>query len=163
MSKLLPILVLLPLASAALIGFYTFYPNSQNSQKVQGTQEEKRVLLIADSNIAVTTSGATTKASATDSTLPKFYGESNNPNLNFVAALTTELTVSDFQVASVRVLDTRSIGVYTQQGAVAIFSTENDLKSQIDSLQIVLAKSKIDAAKIEKIDLRFDKPVVTYN
>ncbi|MEX2028336.1 MAG: FtsQ-type POTRA domain-containing protein [Candidatus Curtissbacteria bacterium] len=80
----------------------------------------------------------------------------------YAAQIAAGLTKSDFTVASIRLLDARDIAVYSPQEAIAIFSSDKDLNLQIDSLQQVLAKARIDATKIAKIDLRFDKPVVTF-
>lgn len=41
-----------------------------------------------------------------------------------------------------------------------IFKLEGDVEAQIASLQLILEKSKIDASKVEFIDLRFDKPII---
>lgn len=43
-----------------------------------------------------------------------------------------------------------------------IFSTTNDLKVTLISLQLILNKSKIEPREIEMIDLRFNRPVVVY-
>ncbi|MBI2598847.1 hypothetical protein HYW40_01330 [Candidatus Curtissbacteria bacterium] len=85
-----------------------------------------------------------------------------DPQVLFAAKIAGILEKSDFAAASVRLLDSHDIAVYNPQSAVAIFSQNKDLNLQIDSLQKVLAKAKIDATKIAKIDLRFDKPVVTF-
>ena len=80
----------------------------------------------------------------------------------FAINLIKALTKSDFVVASLRfVADT--IVVYNREDAIAIFSPQKDLNRQVDSLQKVAATAKIDATKIAKIDLRFDKPVIVYN
>ena len=42
------------------------------------------------------------------------------------------------------------------------FLLNKDIDSQIIPLQLILQKAKIDSEVIEKIDLRFDKPVVVY-
>lgn len=80
----------------------------------------------------------------------------------YAAQIAAGLTKSDFNIASIRLLDSGEIAVYSPQDAIAVFSSDKDLNLQIDSLQQVLAKAKIDATKINKIDLRFDKPVITF-
>jgi len=42
------------------------------------------------------------------------------------------------------------------------FSLDMDISRQLASLQLILQKAKIDGKQIDMIDLRFDKPVVTY-
>lgn len=44
-----------------------------------------------------------------------------------------------------------------------IFSLEKDDRVQLASLQLILQKAKIDSRPIDRIDLRFDKPVVVYS
>ena len=125
-------------------------------------QNEKRVLLIADSQTAVTANGLLKEAQEKDHLLPKLYAQQTDQNLKYAALLANELAASDFQVASIRILDSQTIGIYNRQDTVAIFSLKKGAYNQLDSLQQVLAKSKIDATKIQKIDLRFDKPVVAF-
>lgn len=43
-----------------------------------------------------------------------------------------------------------------------IFDPQQDLKSQVGALQLILEKAKINEEKIEFIDLRFDKPIIRY-
>lgn len=80
----------------------------------------------------------------------------------YAAKIADRIARSDFDAATLRLLSTSDIAVYNSRDAIAIFSASKDLNLQIDSLQRVLAESKINATKIEKIDLRFDKPVVTF-
>lgn len=76
-----------------------------------------------------------------------------------VAAL---IQKSDFQPLTIRVVSKEEIAVYGSNERVAIFTTNRSASSQVDSLQQVTAIAKIDHGKIARIDLRFDKPVITY-
>lgn len=83
-----------------------------------------------------------------------------------VAAL---IRKSDFRASNIRILDTNDIAVYDTQETVVIFSWKKSADDQVDTLQQVLARAKIGPAslqegdkKIEKIDLRFNKAVITY-
>ena len=80
----------------------------------------------------------------------------------FATQLAAALVKSDFLPTNIRIISPQEVAVYNQQGAVAIFTTKEEVTNQVDSLQQVISKSKIDPAKIAKIDLRFDKPVMTY-
>lgn len=56
-------------------------------------------------------------------------------------------------------------GVYliiTQAGLQALIPTDADFASRVASLQFILTNLKIGEASPKKIDLRFDKPVLTY-
>lgn len=44
-----------------------------------------------------------------------------------------------------------------------IFSLDRDVRRQLASLQLIWQKAKIDSKPIDKLDLRFDKPVVVYS
>ncbi|EKD57222.1 MAG: hypothetical protein ACD_57C00376G0002 [uncultured bacterium] len=80
----------------------------------------------------------------------------------FAIHLAAQLLKSDFLPANIRIISPQEIAVYNQQSAVAIFTAKEEVTNQVDSLQQVISKSKIDSAKIAKIDLRFDKPVISY-
>ncbi len=80
----------------------------------------------------------------------------------FALNIIKSLKDSDFVVSNVRVLDAQNIVAYNPQNAIAVFSSWIELSRQLSSLQSVLAKSRIDATKIAKIDLRFDKPVIVF-
>lgn len=70
------------------------------------------------------------------------------------------LQKSDFTAANVRIINSQDIAVYNRQSFVVIFSLEKSIEDQINSLQQIVALTKIDGSKITKIDLRFDKPIV---
>lgn len=77
------------------------------------------------------------------------------------AKVASALTKSDFATASIRIVDD-GIAVYGVENILALFARDKDIQKQADSLQQVMARAKIDASKISKIDLRFDKPIIVY-
>ena len=80
----------------------------------------------------------------------------------FAIQTTSKLLKSDFLPVNVRITGQDDVAIYNQLGQLAIFSSKKDKEEQVDSLQQVISKAKIDSAKIAKIDLRFDKPVISY-
>lgn len=80
----------------------------------------------------------------------------------FALKLASLLIKSDYNVVAIRIVKEKEIVTYDHQGIVAIFTGEKSADLQVDSLQQVLSLSKINSAKITKIDLRFDKPIVTF-
>lgn len=52
--------------------------------------------------------------------------------------------------------------IYLRTGSVVLYSFKNDWQLQVDSLQLILERAKIEGKQIKVIDLRFDKPVITY-
>ncbi len=85
-----------------------------------------------------------------------------DPSVLFALQLSKNLEKSDFIASNVRITDQGDIAVYSSQEAIALFTKEKSAQSQVDSLQSVIAKAKIDPSKIAKIDLRFEKPVLIY-
>lgn len=69
-----------------------------------------------------------------------------------------KLHVIDFKI--IRIISLREIEVWLQGQTLVLFNGEKDLGSQLDSLQLILSRSKIEGKSIKKIDLRFSKPVI---
>lgn len=80
----------------------------------------------------------------------------------FALSLISQIEKTDFVATSIRILNPAMISVYNRENRAVIFTSEKDANVQVDSLQLILSESKIDPSKIEKIDLRFAKPVITY-
>lgn len=97
-----------------------------------------------------------------DKIQPQENKKIEDDKVKYATRLIKNLAKTDFTSAQIRFVESTVIVVYSQAEASAIFSTQRDLDSQVDSLQSVLSKAKIDPSKIEKIDLRFDNPVVSY-
>ncbi len=83
-------------------------------------------------------------------------------NVLSALGITAALLKSDFTPASIRIVGPEDIAVYSTNETVALFTTRMSTSGQVDSLQSILTKAKIDAAKIAKIDLRFDKPIIIF-
>ena len=69
-----------------------------------------------------------------------------------------KLHVIDFKL--IRIVSLREIEIWLQGQILVLFNGEKDLESQLDSLQLILSRAKIEGKSIKKIDLRFDKPVI---
>lgn len=82
------------------------------------------------------------------------------PGALFVVNLAKALAKTDYAVQSIRLIDPNTAAAYARQDLVVLFTKNKDLDLQVNSLQQVLARAKIDESKISKIDLRFDKPVI---
>ena len=80
----------------------------------------------------------------------------------FALSLISQIGKTEFVSTSIRILNPAMISVYNRESQAVIFTSEKDAGRQVDSLQLILSESKIDPSKIEKIDLRFEKPVITY-
>ena len=127
------------------------------------------VAKIADSSFSLTEDGLIVEGQSPPLTLFLPSGQNltlgqklDKKEIIFALRLAANIVKTDFIASNVRILDPSTVAAYNQEGAVVLFSTENDALSQIDSLQLILAKAKIDATKITKLDLRFDKPIIVY-
>jgi cell division septal protein FtsQ len=60
-----------------------------------------------------------------------------------------------------RILSAGKVEIWLKDDVGVIMSGEKDIDSQLDSLQLILRRAKIEGEKIKEIDLRFDKPVLT--
>jgi len=136
------------------------------------TQETKKALAdIADQPFSITEDGYIIKTTK-GSTLPKVYlpqeiaiaenTKIEDSKVIFALSLVKNLLKSDFTPTQVRFVDNADIIIYSQVEASAAFTVNRDASQQVDSLQSVLSKARIDASKISQIDVRFDKPVLTY-
>lgn len=67
-----------------------------------------------------------------------------------------------FTPKETRIISPRNIEVSLDRGLMVIFSSKKSETIQLDSLQFIFSRSKIESKGIKKIDLRFDKPVVIY-
>ena len=45
---------------------------------------------------------------------------------------------------------------------IFIFLLDRDNQKELASLQLILQRNRIDLRSIESVDLRFDKPIVTF-
>jgi len=130
------------------------------------------VVKIDQNNFYASAEGLIMESPNSAAKLPVFYppqglslklgAKISDGTILFALSITSELLQSDFSPTSVRIVGSGDVAVYNQVSTVALFSSKKDPKSQIDSLQKILAQAKIDASKITKIDLRFDKPVIEF-
>ena len=131
---------------------------------------ENAVAKIAGTELLVTEGGKVSEGNAQN--LPLLFLPSNiavSPHGNlddklalYGAKLASTLAKSDFHATNIRILSGTEIAVYGVEDMVAIFSWEKLPEVQVDSLQQVIALAKIGEQKIAKIDLRFEKPVITF-
>ena len=129
------------------------------------------ILKIAETDLALTQDGQVVKL-LDNQKLPIVYNikqikpeigqKITDDDLVFAINLATQLQSSDFIPAGIRFIDPNNIAVYNVNSMTAIFTPQKDVTLQVNSLQQVLSKAKIDAVKIDKIDLRFEKPILVY-
>lgn len=94
------------------------------------------------------------------SNLEKNNQKITEPAVLFALNVVALLQKSDFSAQNIRFVENTDVAVYNTNGTIALFSSQKEANTQVDSLQALLAKAKIDPLKIAKIDLRFDKPTI---
>jgi len=132
---------------------------------------DRPVLKVGDKNIYLTENGFVLEGQGQQNLPTVFFdkepeftiGEKiDDDNIRYALDLILQIEKTDFVATSIRVLNPFVISVYNRENQAAIFTTEKDVKIQVDSLQLILSESKIDPSKITKIDLRFEKPTITF-
>lgn len=83
-------------------------------------------------------------------------------NILKALSIAKNLLKSDFNPSNIRLVENNQIAVYSTSEMLVIFSGEKDAKGQVDTLQQILSEAKIDATLIEKIDMSFEKPIISY-
>ncbi|MCR4324959.1 MAG: hypothetical protein NUV69_04715 [Candidatus Curtissbacteria bacterium] len=134
------------------------------------TTSPSAVLKVEGTNLQIDELGLVTEGAANN--LPTLFvaskaalapgAKTQDETVLTAAALAKFLQKSDFDMQNLRVIDQNEIAAYDAGQTMVIFSTKKPAGEQVDSLQQVLAKARIKGDKIAKIDLRFDKPVITY-
>lgn len=61
-----------------------------------------------------------------------------------------------------KIISPQRINIWLNNGTLIAISLQKEADSQLDSLQVILARVKMEGKALGKIDLRFDKPVITY-
>lgn len=67
-----------------------------------------------------------------------------------------------WEAGEIRLSSERYLEIKLKDNLEIIFSLQKETQIQLDSLQLIFSRAKIEGRKIKKIDLRFDKPVVSY-
>lgn len=165
MTRILPLLVF-----TLLIAAFAFWLVGQKKTSTAGQQTPppEEIVKIENTNLAIGDDGT---IRGSDKNLPQIFMPQNTaysegvkldePHILGALSIVKLLAKSDFLPTSIRFTSDTDLAVYNQQGQIALFSTQKQPQTQVDSLQQVLAKAKINATKIAKIDLRFNLPVVS--
>lgn len=56
----------------------------------------------------------------------------------------------------------KQILVNLSDNLIVLFLNNDKLESQVTSLQFIISRSKIEGKRPVKVDLRFDKPIITF-
>lgn len=61
-----------------------------------------------------------------------------------------------------KIISIREVRVWLENNLLCLFNLTKDINEQLDSLQLISSRAKIEGKQITRIDLRFDKPVIAY-
>ena len=95
----------------------------------------------------------------------------NNPNLkigdNFneseikkIIEILYGLKTNLIEASVFRLLSDQAVEVLLKNKTQVLFASQKEISFQLDSLQLIFNRAKIEGKEIKKIDLRFDKPVI---
>ncbi|EKE12833.1 MAG: hypothetical protein ACD_13C00138G0003 [uncultured bacterium] len=83
----------------------------------------------------------------------KLVGPSTNRDL--YVDLVNLLAQNQLSVSYLNFIDNETIEASLSSGVKVLFTTKKDIKEEVASLQLILARFKIEGRKVNKIDLRF--------
>lgn len=89
----------------------------------------------------------------------KIYSSKKNINFKNILAVLNKIKVFGIEVMEAVEMENTLL---TNSSPKVIFDLSKEIDAQTASLQLILAKAKIDEETAEFIDLRFDKPVVRF-
>lgn len=78
--------------------------------------------------------------------------------INFLTSLRLNL----FEPKLGRIVSSQTLEIWLKENVVVLFSLKKEAEIQLDSLQLIFSRAKIEGKTTRQIDLRFDKPVVKY-
>jgi cell division septal protein FtsQ len=89
-------------------------------------------------------------------------GQKVNQKITVTLAIFRGLRLNLFEPITAQV-EGQKITLALKDIPEVIFSAEKGIDNQIDSLQLIFSRAKIEGRKLSRVDLRFDKPVANYD
>jgi hypothetical protein len=81
---------------------------------------------------------------------------------NYISNLEKILKENKITYTSVFKLQYTSYMIKLSNGSQVIISSQKDINKEISSLQFILKRLTMEGKEFTKLDLRFDKPVITF-
>jgi hypothetical protein len=95
---------------------------------------------------------------------PLINGEKfNQDEIKYALDILTKLKLYSFEPTKADIQSKFKIEITLLSGEQVVFSTMKEAAEQLDSLQLIFTRAKIEGKHISRIDLRFDKPVLLYD
>jgi len=83
------------------------------------------------------------------------------PSPSIGERLFRELQLADLKPQKIKE-ENNQAEIILEEAILAVFTLEKPVSSQVASLQMILNRFKIEGKKPKKVDLRFEKPIVTF-
>lgn len=61
-----------------------------------------------------------------------------------------------------KIVSPQRVNIWLNNGTLIAISLQKEVDPQLDSLQVILSRVKMEGKVLKEIDLRFNKPVITY-
>lgn len=74
----------------------------------------------------------------------------------------SDLGTRELHPTMAKIISPQQVNIWLNNGTLVAVSLKKEANIQLDSLQVILSRVKIEGKALGKIDLRFDKPVITY-
>lgn len=84
----------------------------------------------------------------------------NQDGIEKIMEIISGLKINLVEFNVVHLISSQEIEVWLKNEILVLFNGEKEIKSQLDSLQLIFSRAKIEGKEIKKIDLRFNKPVI---
>ncbi|MCX6726006.1 MAG: cell division protein FtsQ/DivIB [Candidatus Shapirobacteria bacterium] len=84
----------------------------------------------------------------------------NQDGIEKIMEIISGLKINLIEFNIVHLISSQEIEVWLKNKTLVLFNGEKEINFQLDSLQLIFSRAKIEGKEIKKIDLRFDKPVI---
>ncbi|PIS13949.1 hypothetical protein COT65_01450 [Candidatus Shapirobacteria bacterium CG09_land_8_20_14_0_10_47_13] len=85
------------------------------------------------------------------------------PEIIFTIEILEKLNQRTLHPTMAKIISPQKAEVWLNNGPLVTVSLTKEVGPQLDSLQVILARVRMEGKALRGIDLRFDKPVITYN
>ncbi len=75
--------------------------------------------------------------------------------------LITDLKLRLFEPKVAKIISPNQVEIALEGGSQTIFSLRKDTNIQLDSLQFIFSRAKIEGRALKSVDLRFEKPLIS--
>jgi len=85
----------------------------------------------------------------------------SQPEILKTIAIVIDLELKLLEPKTAKIVSADQVEIWLKDNVLAVFSLKKERPLQLDSLQLILSRAKIEGSQVKRVDLRFDKPIVT--